>query len=241
MTMQHRKGAFEGIDIERYVSVPRKGGGEVMIRNVSMLKRDQVADDLAIRIDHLSMASRRVIQRIKADYPGMKEGWYCLRVMTGSEFAVEKRLDRADVESLVVRSNGYKVVRKKRVRWVPERPVIAGYVLVRCLPIAPAMMGFLGVDGVLDIVGGAVSPWRAKDESINLFKQNACEGNYDHRMPEKYDFMVGEGVRVCDGPFASFPGTVTAIDMEQFRVKVEVMIFGRATPVDLDIAQIEKT
>jgi|GEM_PF-411571 len=238
--MQHRKGTFEGIDVSRYVSVPKKGGGEVLIRGVAMIKRDHVADDLAIRIDHLSMASRRVIPRIKADYPGMKDGWYCLRVMTGSEFAVEKRLEDADVESLVVRSNGSRTVRRGRVRILPERPVIAGYVLVYCLPIAAAMAGLLHVDDVIDVVGGAVSPWRADEESISRFKALAQEGKYDHRMPEKYDFMVGERVRVVDGPFASFPGIVTALDVERFRVTVDVDIFGRQTPVELDIAQIEK-
>lgn len=240
MTMQHRKGSFDGFDISRYVSVPRKSGGEVMIRDVAIRKRDNVADDLAIHINHLSMASRASTERIAADYPEFKPGWFCLRVMTGREFAVEKRLDDAGVETLVVRSNSYKVVRKKRVRIVPEKPVIKGYVLVRCLPTAAAMMGLLHVDDVIDVVGGAVRPWRAEMKSINRFKDLAANGKYDHREEEAYSFKVGEGVRVTDGPFASFPAVVTAVDLERFRVTVDVAIFGRSAPVDMDIAQIEK-
>ncbi|MBP2560834.1 transcriptional antiterminator NusG [Neorhizobium galegae] len=240
MTMQHRKGSFSGIDIASYVSIPRKEGGEVMIRGVSMLKCDHVADEMKIRIDHLSMASRPVIERIRADYPHMKPHWYCLQVKPNCEFAVEKLLDKAEVTSLVVRSNPYKIVRRGRVRTIAARPVIAGYVLVYCLAIPAAVMGLMSVKDVLDVVGGGVSPWRADVDSIARFKKMADEGKYDHRVPAKYDFMVGEEVRVADGPFASFAAIVTAVDLEKFRVKVEVSIFGRSTPIDLDIAQIEK-
>ena len=219
-----------------------RGGmsGRIVISDLAMRKHDRAIRENAIRISSLNMASMPVVSRIAHDEQ-MKPGWFCLRVMTGREFAVEKVLCDAEVECLVVRSNSYKVVRRHRVRTIPERPVIAGYVLVRCLPIATAMLGLLAVDDVIDVVGGAIRPYRADAESISRFKHMAREGKYDHaEKMRKHGFMVKEGVRVCDGPFASFNGIVMEIDEKNFRIKVEVSIFGRSTPVELDIAQIEK-
>lgn len=229
MNMQHRRGQFE-------LATPI-----VIRRSCLAFTQEKSARDTEIRIDQLSMASRSVVSRIAADYDEMKPAWFCLRVLTGRESAVEKLLDDADVEVLVVRSGAYKVVRRGRVRIMPARPVVAGYVLVRCLNLPAAMAGLAHVNDVLGIVGGASSPYRIPDEEVIRFKALADDGKYTHRVPVNVDYMVGEQVRVCDGPFASFDAIVTSIDMaEKFRVSVEVSIFGRSTPVELDIAQIEK-
>ncbi|MDX3929208.1 MAG: transcription termination/antitermination protein NusG [Shinella sp.] len=227
MTMQHKRGTFGEV-------------AAIEIRPYCDYKQDKAIRERRIAVTHLSMASKSVVERISGDYPEMKPGWYCLRVMTGREMAVEKCLGEAGVEVLVVRSNPYRVVCRGRVKEVSAAPVITGYVLVHCLPIAAAIAGLLSVNDVIEIVGGPMNPYRANEEEIAKFKDLANRGKYDHRKAEKVKFMVGEHVRVCDGPFASFPGVVTAIDEKLFRISVEVNIFGRATPVELDLAQIEK-
>lgn len=200
---------------------------------------EQIVSLRRINATMLSMASRANVARITAS-ERVKSHWYCLRVMTGREFAVEKLLDAADVESLVVRSNAYKTVKRGRVRMVPERPVITGYVLVHCVSSAAAMAGLLSVRDVIEVVGGAETPYRADADSIARFKAMAEQGKYDHKVKPKVDFLPEEIVRVCDGPFASFHAVVVSVDFETYLAKVEVEIFGRKTPVELDLAQIEK-
>jgi transcriptional antiterminator NusG len=192
-----------------------------------------------IKATMLSMASRGNVERITA-FEKVTAHWYCLRVMTGNEFSVEKQLAEVDVECLVVRTNSYKVVKRGRVRIVPERPVIVGYVLVFCVATPAAMMGLLSLRGVLGVVGGADRPYRADGVSISHFKALATSGKYDHKEAPLHNFMVKERVRVTDGPFASFDAVIVDLDFDSFRATVEVEIFGRLTPMQLDIAQIEK-
>lgn len=212
----------------------------IVIRSYAEFKSEKAAAEKRLSIHQLSMASSRTVARIAADYPGMKPVWICLYVGSNQEAAVENALAGAEVEALVVRRAPYKTVRRKRVVWISGRPVIGGYVFVRCIPMAAAIAGLMAVEGVKEVVGGAVTPWRATDEEMMRFKELGDDGAYDRPLDGKIDFMVGEQVRVSDGPFASFPGIVTAIDAERFRISVDVYIFGRQTPIDMEIAQLEK-
>ena len=225
MTMQFKKGDLRA---------------KIVVSAEAWAKSERAASANRIRINHLNMASKRVVARLEADGDAPKPGWFCLRVMTGRETAVEKLLADADVESLVVMTNECKVVKRGRVRIIAPRPVIRGYVLVRCCPIPAAMMGLLEVDDVIDVVGGAIRPYRADADSISRFKRMAEEGKYDAEAKKQQSFELQEQVRVTEGPFASFDAIVTAIDDEKGMVSVEVNIFGRSTPVHMHLDQIEK-
>ena len=131
------------------------------------------------------------------------------------------------------------VVEMRRGRKVAsERKFFPGYVLARMemtdqafhlINNTPKVTGFLGSDN---------KPLPITDKEADRILNQVQEG-VDRPKPSVM-FEVGENVRVSDGPFASFSGTVEEVDEERARLKVEVSIFGRATPVDLEYGQVEK-
>jgi len=119
-----------------------------------------------------------------------------------------------------------------------ERKFFPGYVLVKMelsdrtyhlIKDTPKVTGFLGADN---------KPMPITEGEAMRILQQVQEGV--ERPKPTISFEVGETVKVADGPFASFSGVVEEVDEERARVKVAVSIFGRATPVELEFAQVEK-
>ncbi|WP_375381610.1 transcription termination/antitermination protein NusG [uncultured Sphingomonas sp.] len=122
-----------------------------------------------------------------------------------------------------------------------ERKFMPGYVLAKLdmtdqvyhlVKNTPKVTGFLGSMGKPQAVSDAEAArmLNSKEEAAAAPKQKV-----------KVDFEIGDTVKVLDGPFASFNGTVEGLDFDRSRVKVSVSIFGRATPVELEFEQVERS
>ena len=175
----------------------------------------------------------------------MNKRWYIVHAYSNFENKVAqsikdqaalRKLDHHFEEVLVPTE---KVVEVRRGRKVDaERKFFPGYVLVRAnltdeayhlIKNTPKVTGFLGTDS---------KPIPIPDKEAERILTQVQEGV--ERPKSAMSFEIGEQVRVADGPFASFNGFVQEVDQERSRLKVEVSIFGRATPVDLEYAQVEK-
>ncbi|MFN3688016.1 transcription termination/antitermination protein NusG [Salinarimonas sp.] len=172
--------------------------------------------------------------------------WYIVHAYSNFENKVAQSLkDQADQRGLAEKFEEIlvpteKVVEVRRGRKVDtERKFFPGYVLVKCemtdevyhlIKNTPKVTGFLGAD--------KAKPMPIPDHEAERIKGQVAEGV--ERPKPSVHFEVGETVRVSDGPFASFNGVVEEVDESRSRVKVAVSIFGRATPVELEYAQVEK-
>ncbi len=176
----------------------------------------------------------------------MAARWYVLHVYSGFEAKVAEAIrDKAKkqgiedrIEDIMVPTE--EVVEIKRGQKVnSERKVFPGYVLAKMdmsdqiwhlVKDTPKVTGFLG--------GGNKPVPISEKEAARLMTQ-LQEGIEKPRAA--ITFEIGEKVKVMEGPFASFEGMVEEIDESKGRVKVSVSIFGRATPVELEFSQVEKT
>ena len=175
----------------------------------------------------------------------MAKRWYIVHAYSNFEGKVAQSIkDQAAQRNLLDKFEEVlvpmeKVVEVRRGRKVDtERKFFPGYVLVRAnltdeayhlIKNTPKVTGFLGSDN---------KPVPIPDSEAERILSQVQDG-VDRPKPS-VSFEIGEQVRVSDGPFASFNGIVQDVDEERSRLKVEVSIFGRATPVELEYAQVEK-
>jgi transcriptional antiterminator NusG len=177
---------------------------------------------------------------------GLPKRWYVVHAYSGMEKAVERnlreRIDRAEmqdkfgrilvpIEEVVELKNGKKAV--------TERRFFPGYVLVEMVMEDATWHLVKHTSKVTGFVGGAKNRPAPISEAEVLKIENQMKEGIEKPRP-KVEWMVGEVIRVKEGPFTDFNGAIEDVNYDKSKVRVSVTIFGRATPVELDFAQVEK-
>ena len=176
----------------------------------------------------------------------MSRRWYVVHAYSGFEQQVKRLLQERIRRSGLEESFGEVLVPTEEVvemragqRRRSDRKFFPGYVLVNMImdddtwhlvKSVPKVMGFIG--------GSSDRPAPISDREANEILQRVQEGVEKPRP--KVLFEPGEVIRVVDGPFKDFSGTVEEVNYEKSRLRLEVSIFGRSTPVELEFSQVEK-
>ena len=169
--------------------------------------------------------------------------WYVIHCYSGYETKVRHNLEQR-IETMGMKDKIFDVVIptqeeidvKDGKRRVVERHVFPGYVLVNLILTEESWYVVRNTPGVTGFVGMGNEPTPLRPEEVaNILKRMEAEAPHI-----KVTFKVGERVRIVDGPFNDFRGTVAEIDMDRTKVRVMVNFFGRETPVELDFLQVEK-
>jgi transcriptional antiterminator NusG len=181
-----------------------------------------------------------------ADETGQEEdgrAWYVVHCYSGYENKVRHNLEQR-IETMGMKDKIFDVVVpteeeievKEGKRRTVERRVFPGYILVNMILTEESWYVVRNTPGVTGFVGMGNQPTPLRPEEVaQIIKRMEAEAP---RI--KVTFKPGERVRIVDGPFNDFRGTVSEIDMERAKVRVMVNFFGRETPVELDFLQVEK-
>jgi transcription termination/antitermination protein NusG len=169
--------------------------------------------------------------------------WYVVHCYSGYENKVRHNLEQR-IETMGMKDKIFDVVVpteeeievKEGKRRTVERRVFPGYILVNMIMGEESWYVVRNTPGVTGFVGMGNTPTPLRPEEVNLIIKRM-----EAEAPRiKVTFKQGERVRIVDGPFNDFRGTVSEIDMERAKVRVMVNFFGRETPVELDFLQVEK-
>ena len=173
--------------------------------------------------------------------------WYVVHAYSGMEKAVERniieRITRSGMESkfgrILVPTEEVVEIKNGQKR-TTERKFFPGYVLVEMVMDDETWHLVKHTNKVTGFVGGAKNrPAPISEADVAKIVNQMQEGTDKPR--HKVEFEVGEYIRVKEGPFTDFNGTVEEVNYERNKMRVSVTIFGRATPVELEFSQVEKT
>lgn len=175
--------------------------------------------------------------------------WYVLKTISGKENKVKEYVDSALETSRIFKEYVSQVlIPKEKVislrngkRAIKERNILPGYVLVECNltdECYPLLRNIPDVLGFLSDKKGSTKPVSVSQSEVNRIVGEIEENNETIEL--EVTFAVGERVKVVDGPFVGFSGVISEVFNEKHKLRVDVTIFDRQTPLELSFNQVEK-
>ena len=175
------------------------------------------------------------------------KNWYIVQTFSGFEQKVaetlkdtvkkNEKLLKEQIEDVLVPTHEVtEVKRGKRVQRIKK--YFPSYVLVKMEMVKELYHMIKNIQKVSGFLGSTGTPVPVPEKEIDKIMGRIKEGTLAPKTQITFD--IGEQVKVCEGPFASFSGLVEEVDEEKSRLKVSVSIFGRPTPIDLEYNQVEK-
>lgn len=175
----------------------------------------------------------------------MAKHWYVIHTQTGYEDRVKQTLESKINAGLAKESIAQVLVPIEQVseikagkKRISQRKFFPGYILVEMELTDESWYLIKSISGVTGFVGAGARPLPLREDEIESILKQAKDAK-DKPTP-KVVFEKGEAIRVTDGPFTNFNGTVEESNLAKGKIKVMISIFGRATPVDLETWQVEK-
>lgn len=175
----------------------------------------------------------------------MAKNWYVIHTLTGQEEKVKKNISnrlassniKEQVSQVLIPTEIVSEVKSGKKK-ISERKFFPGYVLVEMELTDESWYLIKNTPGVTGFISSGSKPTSLLEEEVkNILKQTEEK---KERPTPKVVFEVGESVRVTDGPFTNFNGTIQEVNPEKGKLKVSVMIFGRPTPVELEYWRVER-
>ncbi len=169
--------------------------------------------------------------------------WYVIHTSSGYEEAVADNLKKR-IESLQMQDRVFDVIvpKEKKIkikngkRKTVEEKIYPGYVLVEMIVTDDSWYVVRNTPNVTGFIGSGVTPIPVSDQEIEVLKKRMGVEEPQYETA----FKKGDSVRITDGPFKEFDGKISNLDQERGKVKVLINMFGRDTPIEIDLLQIKK-
>lgn len=197
------------------------------------------------KVTNQNQENQSLAETLPSDSPKINDmgKWYVLHSQTGHENRVMNNLEQR-IQSLGVEDKIFEiiiptreiVVVKKGKKSKQKEKVFPGYIFVRMELNDQSWLVVRTTEGVTGFIGAGTKPTPISDKEVQAIMKFV-----EQEQPKfKATFSIGEAVKITEGPFADFLGSVEAIDEEKGKITVLVSIFDRETPVELDFLQVKK-